>query len=557
MNEQKEFNIRARDDSWVRSHFKRTATSPAEPVGGIARPSEDPVKLLYEALKNKLGEPGEWQWLFTPDSITSAHKQLINTTVERLNLEGRHENPTLHEPDKPRSAFVREGACIPVLHDWDIMQVFVENNCLNAYPRFLRAGEQPVYRFDPTNVKVGILIAGGIAAGLNMAVDSIVKRHFSLATRIAGGERQSLRIYGYDGGYKGMMQNKKCFLVPSEGSARRAGYYDDPTKLMIRATDPLAASGGSTLLKTGRGEDLTDEHAIGTLAENHAKKIVAEGLDILYVIGGNGTLGWAGRIYEALERIPNVKPITIVGGPKTMDNDVFFTDATFGFRTAVDQATEFVLAIHADAESQDRIGLVEVFGAATGWVGLHACADSGEGDEVLIRERLPEKQEDYDVYLKGILDYVEKRLEHNDHAVVVVTEGAMPEYKWRDAGAKDRAFANLLSKMKQRYGPARADAGKEPFGISDVRTRYLVRGTPPNTYDIELCKVTGRLMVDTALAGFTGCGVHRWQNDYVLVPFHTATERLKEVPVWDIFLQTFFDRLRVQRVRTGDSPPPH
>jgi 6-phosphofructokinase 1 len=223
-------------------------------------------------------------------------------------------------------------------------------------------------------------------------------------------------------------------------------------------------------------------------------KIVAEGLDILYVIGGNGTLGWAARICEALENISDAKSIAIVGGPKTMDNDVFFTDATFGFRTAVDQATDFVLAIHADAKGQDRIGLLEVFGAGTGWVALHAYAASGEGDEVLIPERMPRNREEYTAFLEGILDYVEKRLEDNGHAVVVVAEGAMPEYKWRDMGAKDLAFANLLFKMKQRYGPARDGAGKEPFGISDVRTRYLVRSTPPDTYDIELCKVTGKLM---------------------------------------------------------------
>jgi 6-phosphofructokinase 1 len=503
---------------------------------------EDQVQLLYQSLKAKLGEPGEWQWLFTPGG-----KQLINTTPKRLNLEGGgYKNPTLDEEDKPRSAFVREGASIPVLHDWDIIQVFADNGYLDAFPRFLRTGEQPEYRFDPTDVTIGILIAGGIAAGLNMVVDSIVKRHFALATQIAGGEPQSLRIYGYDGGYKGMMQSKRFLLAPTEGAGRRANY---PAGLPIRATDGQATSGGSTLVKAGRGEELTDEQAILSLAREHVRKIVTEGLDILYVIGGNGTLSWAARLCEALEEMQDAKPIAIVGGPKTMDNDVFFTDATFGFRTAVDVATNFVLGIHHDARAQDRIGLLEVFGASAGWVALHAHADSGEGDEVLIPERMPEKREDHNDFLGGILDYVEKRLEDNDHAVVVVAEGAMPEWQWRDAGAKDRAFANLLSKMKQRYGPARAEAGKEPFAISDVRTRYLVRGTPPNTYDIELCKVTGRLMVDTALAGFTGCAVHRWQNDYVLVPFRTAAERLKQVPMWDVFLQIFLDKLRVERAK--------
>ena len=510
--------------------------------------SQDEVGSLYAALKGKLGEQGEWQWLFTPDE-----KQLIDTIPQRLPLAGRYPNPTFYDPDKPRSAFVREGASIPVLHDWDVLEVFVEEGCLDLYPRFLRAGEQPVYLFDPTQVTIGVLIAGGIAAGLNKVVDSIVKRHFSLATQMSGGKPRGLRIYGYDGGYKGMMQGKTCLLAPTEGAARAAGYTADPP---MRPTDRLAASPGSTLLRAGRGKELTEEIDILSLARDHAEMIVESGLDILYVIGGNGTLGWAGRICEALSEMGDVKPVAVVGGPKTMDNDVFFTDATFGFRTAVDIATDFVQAIHIDANSQDRIGLLEVFGAGAGWVALHACADSGEGDEVLIPERIPKTREAYDGFLDEILDYVDKRLDDKGHAVVVVAEGAMPEYQWRDEGAKVQAFNNLLAEMKDRFGPAREEAGKERYDISDVRTRYLVRTTPPNTFDLELCKVTGKLMVDAGLAGFTGCGVHRWQNEYVLVPFRTATERLKEVPDWNFFLQDFLDKLRVVRTKPGKTPIP-
>jgi 6-phosphofructokinase 1 len=215
----------------------------------------------------------------------------------------------------------------------------------------------------------------------------------------------------------------------------------------------------------------------------------------------------------------------------------------------VDIATDFVQAIHIDANSQDRIGLLEVFGAGAGWVALHACADSGEGDEVLIPERIPKNREAYDGFLDEILDYVDKRLDDKGHAVVVVAEGAMPEYQWRDEGAKSQAFTNLLAEMKHRFGRVREEAGKEKYDISDVRTRYLVRTTPPNTFDLELCKVTGKLMVDTGLAGFTGCGVHRWQNEYVLVSFRTATERLKEVPDWNFFFQDFLDKLRVVRAK--------
>ncbi len=499
------------------------------------------VESLHRRLAER-GTPGRWQWLFRPQKTGGSSPELISTDVRRLQIAGSYANPTLQ--DAPEAAFVREGARIPVLHDWDIIEAFRDEGCLDDLPCFLCAGERREYRIDPTKAKVGILIAGGLAAGLNMVVDSIVKRHFTLAFQMAGGRPYQLRIYGYDGGYVGMMNGKSCQLAPTERSAVDAGYASD---LPIRVTDPQARAEGSTLVRMGRGTEVTDEIAIRQLSGRHAARLIQEGLDILYVLGGNGTLSWAAHICDALGEIRDAKPIAVVGGPKTMDNDVFFTDVTFGFRTAVDQATDFVTAIHADAQGQDRLGLLEVFGAATGWVALHAIYDSGVGDQVLIRERLPLNQQDYKSFLSEILDYVERRLERKGHAVLVVAEGAMPEYKWRDAGAKDQAFASLLGTLKQRYGAAREAARKRPFGISDVRTRYLVRSTPPNTYDIELCKMTGKLMVDTALAGFSGCTVNRWQNDFVLVPLATATERLKEVPTWDFFYQSFLDRVRVEK----------
>jgi 6-phosphofructokinase 1 len=506
------------------------------------------MESLYGALMSQIGAPAEWELLFKPKT-----KEFISTEVRQLEplSDVIYNNPTLNEPDKPISAFVRDGASIPVLHDWDILQIFSQEECLPAYPCFLRAGEQAHYRFNPTEVKVGILIAGGIAAGLNMVVDSIVKRHFSLATQMAQGGQPSLRIYGYDGGYKGMVDGRQCLLAPTRGAALRVGYEKDRPTLDIRSTDQLSRAEGSILLKAGRGEDKHSNDEKERLARLHAEKIVQDGLDILYVIGGNGTLGWAGYVCHALSEMPEARRIAVVGGPKTMDNDVLFTDATFGFRTAVDVATDFVLAIHADASSQDRIGLLELFGAATGWVALYACYDSGEGDEVLIRERVPDDPEKYDDFLSGIFHHIESRVDRNDHAVIIVAEGAMPEYQWRDHGARDLAFANLHSKLKKRFGPDRETAGKRPFSISDVRTRYLVRSTPPNTFDIELCKVTGKMMVDTALAGFTGCTVNRWQNDYVLVPFETATSEMKKVPVWDYFYQTFLDKQRIEKSKSG------
>lgn len=468
---------------------------------------------------------------------------MIDTELLQLEADGRRfRNPTVCEPNKPGCAFVPADAKTLVLHDWGILEVFREHGCLSALPRFLRAGERREYRFDPACVNVGILIAGGIAAGLNMVVDAIVKRHFALATQLSGTGPNRLRIYGYDGGYEGLLEHRKSLLAPTSRAAESAGYPPGPR---TRETDRMATAGGSMLIRAGRGEEVSGDAALA-LAKQYADAIRSQQLDILYVIGGNGTLSWAARVSEALLQKTD-RPVAIVGAPKTMDNDVFFTDTTLGFQTAVDAATAFALAVHLDAEAQDRIGLLEVFGAKSGWVALHACYDSGEGDVVFIPELMPDVRQEFECALTKEFDYIESRLTKNGHAVVVVAEGALPEYKWRDVGAKDTAFANLLSKFRAHFMNGRRPGDhKAPGGISDVRSRYLVRSTPPNTYDIELCKVTGKLMVDTGLAGFTGCCVNRWHNEYVLVPFHTAASRRKVVPLWDFFLQTYLDRRRIQ-----------
>jgi 6-phosphofructokinase len=123
----------------------------------------------------------------------------------------------------------------------------------------------------------------------------------------------------------------------------------------------------------------------------------------------------------------------------------------------------------------------------------------------------------------------------NQHAVLVVAEGALLPFVHGQQAKKEQAFTEFVQFLRQQV----------PSGVSDVRARYLIRDTPPNAYDLILCKWTGKLMVDTALAGFTGCSVHLWQGDFVLVPFATATCKLKQVPTWSYLLQTLLDRERI------------
>jgi 6-phosphofructokinase 1 len=198
-----------------------------------------------------------------------------------------------------------------------------------------------------------------------------------------------------------------------------------------------------------------------------------------------------------------------------MDWDLSFADATFGFRTAVDHAVECIRTAHWEAESQNRIAVVELFGAGSGFVALHAGFLSGVADVILIPE-LPHPEE-------AVFRHIQRRLEKRDHACVVLAEGALEEFRHGNRAVKARAFASFLERLRQRF-PHR--------DFVDIRPRYLIRGTPPNSFDLDLAKYSGYLMADAALSGYTNCSVQWWQGNYVLVPLPTAVAHLGQVPLW-------------------------
>lgn len=352
---------------------------------------------------------------------------------------------------------------------------------------FVEAGQFRKLYFDPTAVRVGILTAGGNAPGLNMVIDSIVKRQFSYRIR------NKDQVRAYIGGYKGLYKRNSISLDPQE-------------------TDKWAYE-ACTRIKTSRG-DFLGEKLVKIAVDN----LQADKIDILYTIGGNGTLYWASQIYQEIQR--RGLKIGIVGGPKTMDNDINYAECTFGFRTTVDNAVKVIRNFHKEAESQDRIGLIQLFGANSGFVALHASYVSGEVDYVII----PERKED----LNEVLKYIEKRLKKNGHALIVVAEGALahliPEAE-KDKILRKVAFEKLVEIFKEYF----ANFQNGDHQVFTLEPRYQIRGTEPNSFDIDLCKMTGKLMVEAGLAGYTNCTVNYWCGHYVLVPIPLAVERIKLV----------------------------
>ncbi len=441
----------------------------------------------------------------------------------------------------PDGAFVPANASISVLADYDVLSVFVKNDAWSDLPRFLVAGARQTYCLDPTRLTAGVLTAGGNAPGLDAIVDSLVKRQFLLGTercKRGGGQLteqgfpRGLKFYGIVGGYRGLQD------LASANDGRWV------MKLHPRVTDAWAERGCSSLhaLRTETYHPNVPEFQ--SFIDNLAQGVRKLGLDILYTVGGNGTLTVADALGKRLLD-DDCKPCLVVAGPKTMDNDVNFTDVTFGYRTTVDNAIRLLRDFHREAETLERIGIMELFGAGSGFVALHAAYASGEADYVLIPEMMGETVESAREELEKAIKRVKLRADKKGHALLVVAEGAT--IKAQSAIVKDTELESFRQGIKQEQEKAFADLVdyvklKTGYSVFFSQPRHLIRATSPNGFDTDLCKYTGKLMVDTALSGFTRCAVHLWQGNYVLVPLETAVAKLKRVDTAEYYFITMWEK---------------
>jgi len=565
-----------------------------------------------------------WKMLFHGEE---EKRSLIDCDSERVEIPDKYPHP-LFSPDSQladrmtpllrkiieEEGFVSESDRMPAVHDRIVEQVFSEMGFGEKLPRFPLAGARCYYRLDPAHLTVGVLTAGGNAPGLNMVLDSIVKRQYLLATLCSKPDEidpktnypKGLTIWGYNGGFLGLERNDKRPLYP-------------------RTTDRYAAE-GCTMLHTPRATKIDKKKYPQKYAEYINKlvdRIIKEQLDILYLVGGDGTMGVAEDIAQRLLDRENQKDLNgrcrrclIICGPKTMDNDILFTYTTFGFRTVVDNAVEIIRTFHKETETLERVGIIEFFGAKSGFVALHTGYTSGEVDYALIPEAMGDNLETAWDELQQAVQRLERRVRDKKHALLVIAEGATlkaqtaicvkdPDFvrsKARDALEQYRQAVHLINpqlaqeqeekvilpaemqdsfdaldnwvgqiapsqrpdKTLKEFEHGMREVKKQAFAdvaryISnrlktavkastfEVTPKHLIRGTPPNAFDLDLCKNAGKLMVDTALAGYTRCTVNLWQGDYVIVPLKTALMQVKQVDVSGYFFVSMMEKYFLER----------
>jgi ATP-dependent phosphofructokinase / diphosphate-dependent phosphofructokinase len=329
-------------------------------------------------------------------------------------------------------------------------------------------------------MRVGVLTGGGDCPGLNAVIRAVVRR---------GVQEFGLEFVGFRDGWRGPLEA-------------------DTMPLDVQAVRGILPRGG-TILGSSRTNPLKDPDGVRRIKDN----LASLGVDALIAIGGEDTLGAAGRLHE--EGIP------VVGVPKTIDNDLGATDYTFGFDTAVNIAMEAIDRLHTTAESHHRVLIVEVMGRHVGWIALHAGL-AGGANVILI----PERPFDMD----KVVEYVEHRFETRYAPIVVVAEGAHPGQEDLDVASDSLdAFGHVrLGGIGQRLAiEIEKRTGKE---ARCTVLGHIQRGGTPSAFDRVLATRYGLHAIGAVHDNAWGCMVALRGTDIVRVPIAEATRELKYVP---------------------------
>ena len=338
-------------------------------------------------------------------------------------------------------------------------------------------------------LRIGLLTSGGDCQALNATMRGIVKTLFH---NIDGG----VEIFGFEDGYQGLIY----------GRYREMGYRDF-SGILTR---------GGTILGTSR----TPFKLLDTPGEDGVEKVPAMlhtyhklNLDCLFVLGGNGSTKTANRLRE--------EGCNVISLPKTIDNDTYGTDITFGFTSAIDVATKCIDDIHTTANSHRRVFVIEIMGHKVGWIPLYAGV-AGGADVILIPE-IP-----YD------MDNVIRAIEARDgnggrFAIIAVAEGAISK---QEAAMKKKDYKK---KVAARVKPSVVyDIAEEIAARTDREVRVAIpghtqRGGQPDAMDRIFATQCGVEAAKACMEGAFGVMIAQVAGKMCRVPLEEVAGKLKYV----------------------------
>jgi 6-phosphofructokinase 1 len=354
---------------------------------------------------------------------------------------------------------------------------------------FELAGPREKIFFDPKETRAGIVTCGGLCPGLNNVIRSIFcELHYGYGVA---------EVLGFRSGYAG--------LDPATGT--------EPETITPAFVEGIHRQGG-TILGTSRGP-VDVSRAVDNL--------VARGINILFTVGGDGTQRGANDLYQEARRRGHL--LSVVGVPKTIDNDVAFVSRTFGFFSAVEEAARVLDRAHTEARSTPGgIGLVKLMGRHAGFITAGATVASQDVNFALIPE-VP-------FTLEAFLFALEQRMRKKSHAVIAVAEGAGQDLLDADTSARD-ASGNVKLKdigvfLRGHIERHMKEAGI-PIAIRYFDPSYQVRSCPANCEDSLRCDLFARNAVHAAMAGKTGVVIGFLHERFIHVPIELLASQVKRL----------------------------
>jgi len=418
-----------------------------------------------------------------------AYEQVLNNPagfnfeVEQLG-EPQHINPSSKE------VFVEEGERI--IFSSQLKNLKRQLETCDELPAFEKAGARRKIFHNPATTKAAIITCGGLCPGLNNVIKGLV----NVLEQDYGVDE----ILGIRYGYKGL----------TESSLR------EPIKLNSSIVDQIHKQGG-TILGSSRGNQDPDK-MVDTLQE--------KGINLLFCIGGDGTLKGARAIAEAATK--RDAKISVVGVPKTIDNDLGFVEKTFGFETSVQVAAEIITSAHHEAEgAENGIGIVKLMGRDSGFITATASLANSVVDVCLIPETPFEISGP-----EGICNDLEQKLERNHHAVIVVAEGAGQEL-FQNSEKRQDASGNILKddigELLRQEITSHFKGKGIPISIKYLDPSYHIRSVAANASDAVFCHLLAEYAVHAGMSGKTNIVIGYWNNFFTHVPIKLATKERRMV----------------------------
>jgi 6-phosphofructokinase 1 len=355
-------------------------------------------------------------------------------------------------------------------------------------PAFELAGPQEKIYFDPATLRCGIVTCGGLCPGLNDVIRSIV---FCLHEKYG-----IAKVYGFRFGYAGLVD--RSALTPIE--------------LTTRIVSQIHEVGG-TVLGSSRGPQPVDD-MVDTLERL--------GIQLLFTIGGDGTLRGAHSIVEEIRR--RELNIAVVGVPKTIDNDISFIDMSFGFDTAVEAARQATRAAYVEASChRSGIGLVKLMGRDSGFIASFAALADTQVGLCLVPENA--------FGIDGIVRAARQRIEREGYVVIVVAEGAGQELlaeaaEWDASG--NRRHGDIGTFLRDKIPEAFRAQGIS-VSLKYIDPSYMIRSLPANARDANFCLRLGHAAVHAGMAGKTNTVIGSWRRRLTYVPIPMAVSSRKTV----------------------------